>query len=366
MRIVFWENIVSSHKISYWKSLSSHDEIEFLLVVEELITEDVLEQGWELNTEGFPLIESPDIHLIREILEYRISDSFHVFSGIRAIKLVFDAFKLSLNIDGVKRILLTEKVDLYGIRKYTRRIASLFIERPWLAKYDLILGSGVGTKNWYIECGVPENRFFDFLYTTEAPIRKERKLEHSLHRFIIVSRLIPRKRVDLVIMALKELENFNWTLDIFGTGPLEVELKSLVSSLNLTEQIFFKGVRSNTELLKIMPSYNTLVLASRHEGWGVVINEALHSGLRVVCSDVCGGSILLNSDVLGSTFKQGDVIDLTSNLKNDILSSRESLREFRLKYLKNLTGEAVAKYLVDIINYNWYCKGSRPLPPWER
>src|SRR5437870_11248743 len=60
-----------------------------------------------------------------------------------------------------------------------------------------------------------------------------------------------------------------------------------------------------------MDSADLLVLPSRYDGWGAVINEALMSGIPAICSDNCGAADLVRSSVqLGAVFRAGSAIDL--------------------------------------------------------
>ena len=50
----------------------------------------------------------------------------------------------------------------------------------------------------------------------------------------------------------------------------------------------FAGHQSQEELAKLYAASNTFILASTNEVWGLVVNEALASGLHVIVSDKCG------------------------------------------------------------------------------
>ena len=50
----------------------------------------------------------------------------------------------------------------------------------------------------------------------------------------------------------------------------------------------FAGHRNQEELAQLYAASNTIILASTNEVWGLVVNEALASGLHVVVTDKCG------------------------------------------------------------------------------
>lgn len=106
------------------------------------------------------------------------------------------------------------------------------------------------------------------------------------HRYLYVGQLIERKRVDAIIDAYFQIAMPDDELTIVGEGPLRQELVRLAATrgprVKLAEHI------DNREMPLVMARNHTLVLASRREVWGLVVNEALASGMHVVVSDNCG------------------------------------------------------------------------------
>jgi glycosyltransferase involved in cell wall biosynthesis len=108
------------------------------------------------------------------------------------------------------------------------------------------------------------------------------------HRFLYVGQLIERKNVATVIQSFSEIKNDNDTLTIAGDGPLSQELKNLSATLGILDSVNFVGHKSQEELAALYATSNTVILASTNEVWGLVVNEALASGLHAVVSDRCG------------------------------------------------------------------------------
>ena len=108
------------------------------------------------------------------------------------------------------------------------------------------------------------------------------------HHFIYVGQLIKRKNVENIILSFAAIKNSRDTLTIVGDGLLFANLKKLVASHGLSDSVFFTGHLNKEELAKVYSKSNTLILASTNEVWGLVVSEALASGLHVVVSDKCG------------------------------------------------------------------------------
>jgi 1,2-diacylglycerol 3-alpha-glucosyltransferase len=79
-----------------------------------------------------------------------------------------------------------------------------------------------------------------------------------------------------------------WDLVLLGDGPLRETLNSQLTALNLRSHVHLPGFKQYEEL----PVYYGLAKAFIHtstiEQWGLVINEAMASGLPVLVSNRCG------------------------------------------------------------------------------
>lgn len=99
---------------------------------------------------------------------------------------------------------------------------------------------------------------------------------------IFVGRLIKDKRVDLLLLAVKDL---NLKIAIIGDGPEKNRLISLAHELGL-DNVFFKGFLDKDEdIYSYMKSSKMLVLPSVREGFGIVVLEALACGCKVITSN---------------------------------------------------------------------------------
>ncbi len=109
----------------------------------------------------------------------------------------------------------------------------------------------------------------------------------KVHRYIVVARLVARKNVRSVLLAFAALPE-SARLEIVGDGPERAALEHLTHALDLEDRVRFSGEMAEEGVLKRLAASQTLVLASREEVWGLVVNEALAAGLHTVVSDRCG------------------------------------------------------------------------------
>jgi 1,2-diacylglycerol 3-alpha-glucosyltransferase len=79
-----------------------------------------------------------------------------------------------------------------------------------------------------------------------------------------------------------------WELVLLGDGPLRPALYSQIAALGLKEHVFMQGFKQYAELPVFYGLARAFIHASTTEQWGLVVNEAMASGLPVLVSNRCG------------------------------------------------------------------------------
>jgi glycosyltransferase involved in cell wall biosynthesis len=104
---------------------------------------------------------------------------------------------------------------------------------------------------------------------------------------VFIGYLIPRKRVEVIIKAVKHVKNSypSVRLAIVGNGPEDERLKRLVTTLGLEGNVSFLGEQSNVE--EYLKYAKILIIASRIEALPAVALEAMFCGTPCVLTDVC-------------------------------------------------------------------------------
>lgn len=141
------------------------------------------------------------------------------------------------------------------------------------------------------------------LFASARPgvVRKEFGFNNNLKLIGMVGQIAPHKGNDLFIRSAslisKQDSNTRFLLvgDDFQNGKYIEELKQLSHDLGVDDKVFFLGPRSN--IPEIIKDLNVFVLASKNESFGLVLVEAMASGVPVV-STPAGGSakeIIINN-----------------------------------------------------------------------
>ena len=96
-------------------------------------------------------------------------------------------------------------------------------------------------------------------------------------------------------------------LVIMGAGPLEADLKQLVSTLKLNKSVIFTGNVANAK--RYFKAFDVFALTSDREPFGMVLLEAMAADLPIICSDGGGGAEVVQE--IGRLFEFGNVETLS-------------------------------------------------------
>ena len=107
-------------------------------------------------------------------------------------------------------------------------------------------------------------------------------------RLLCVATVTPRKGHEVLVEALKQMDDLGWRCDCVGSiarDPLHASRVSLmIDSANLSQRVRLLGEIDEAALAASYAQADCLVLASHYEGYGMVVGEAISRGLPVVCT----------------------------------------------------------------------------------
>lgn len=173
-----------------------------------------------------------------------------------------------------------------------------------------------------IQNGVDETRF-----STDAPpefqVQPRPVLLHA-------GQLIARKGVDLLLKASGALqkEGLEFSLLLVGGGPDQETLEQLVRDLQLRNVHFYRSLRSD-KMPGVYRSGDALILPTLSDVWGVVANEAVLSGIPVLCSKYAGCAKELFTE--DSVFDPEDAGEFVAKLRNAVVGRLPKPDRSRIK-----------------------------------
>ncbi|MBX3435502.1 MAG: glycosyltransferase [Pirellulales bacterium] len=229
---------------------------------------------------------------------------------------------------GAGRVLLSATTEIDFRRQSVRE----WVKRRIVSQFDAALVGGARHKQYVAKLGVPaerielgydvvDNAYFaaelEKTLADASRIRRESGLPERY--FLTAARFIPKKNLSRLLQAYadyrRQAGSTAWGLVIAGDGELRPALEDEAKRLDLGDHVLFPGFAGYDQ----MPAYYGLagayVQASTSEQWGLVVNEAMASGLPVLVSDRCGCSAdLVHEGINGWTFDPYDVAGMTAAL----------------------------------------------------
>jgi glycosyltransferase involved in cell wall biosynthesis len=170
-------------------------------------------------------------------------------------------------------------------RSFPKWITALFSA---LSPNFTLLAMGKGCKGDFNRLGF-NGRCLKFSFYENYPeldtAIKDGKYSAQIVRILLVGRLIKRKNFELVLRSLRDYHGKkSIRIDIAGDGELLGQLSSIADDVMKNESItvHFHGHIEAEALNDLFKSATLFVCPSLYEGWGVVLNHALHYGLPIL------------------------------------------------------------------------------------
>lgn len=161
--------------------------------------------------------------------------------------------------------------------------------------------------------------------------------KYPKYLLLFVGQLVRRKGIIQILKALNNLLDSEIGLMIAGSGPEENNLKKICKEKNI-KNVFFEGFQQQETLASYYALADIFILPSFEEVWGLVVNEALASGLYVLSSKYAGVSYdLIKVGWNGEIFDPNNVEEIVNSIKRvkenikDIKKRRDDISKHACK-----------------------------------
>lgn len=201
--------------------------------------------------------------------------------------------------------------------------------KSWLivGLFDWAVTGGTAHRRYLTQLGFPAERVvggYDVVENSffEAGARHfrdnaVRNPELPANYFLYVGRLSSEKNVDGLLRSWNDYRasGGRWGLVLVGSGPAEKELRQTAALSGFGNEVHFAGHKKISDLPAYYAHAACFILPSTREPWGLVVNEALASGLPVIVSTRCGcAEELVQHEVNGFVFDPQEANQLLSLL----------------------------------------------------
>ncbi len=315
LRLLLWSSIPTHHQSSFFASLRARG-VDLVVHYLHRVDAGRLSMGWAAHEQlprGERYIES-SLRALELCADWR--ERIHIVPGYNQVFLLQLAWHLSdRRLPWLHwgehswprpRAYLT-----YAVKKFywqmVRRHALGALAIGELARREFI--------RWGM--GADRIRFLPYALPRVAAPQEPEKADMPMQtpRFLFLGQLCPRKGIDLLLLAMREVlaAHPDARLELAGKDQSGGSYESLAERLEISHAVCFSGAIDATRIGGVLQRSEVLILPSRHDGWGVVLNEAASLGKALIASDACGAAHhLIEPEVNGFRFPAGDRSALTA------------------------------------------------------
>lgn len=192
------------------------------------------------------------------------------------------------------------------------------VKRYRLRSFDAALVGGRVHAKYLVELGMPRDRIplghnvvdnAHFARGAEYARHHAGELRRDLglpEQYILASgRFVPKKNLARLLQAYRlyrEQGDDPLPLVLCGDGPLRANLHALADTLEISPFVRWPGFVQYDALPYYYGLADCFIMPSTVDQWGLVVNEAMASGLPVLVSNRCGASELLKPGINGYHF----------------------------------------------------------------
>ena len=351
--------VAASHPVQYqapwYRALSSIMDVK-VFFAHRITPADHASAGFGIEFEwDTPLLEGYDFQWLENVAPSPSLDHFRGCNtpGIRAelVKGAFDALVVNgwhllsywQAIRAARRagipVLVRGDSQLVTARSRIRRALKRATYPRLLRSFDACLAVGRRNADYYRAYGVPPERIGcsphcvdnDFFTRTAESarrnsnvFRRELGIPEGSAVFLFVGKLIDKKRPMDFLMALDSVRQQRtdiWGL-IVGDGPLRVRIEA--HRARHGTPCTMTGFLNQRQIAHAYAAADALVLPSTgEETWGLVVNEAMASGIPAVVSDRvgCVPDLIVEGET-GFTYPCGDAAALADRIARMALDAR--------------------------------------------
>ena len=136
--------------------------------------------------------------------------------------------------------------------------------------------------------------------------------------FLYVGSLCHNKGVDILLAAFGDTVSCFPGARLVLVGPAmgKEDYRQQAKRLGIEKKILFRGVLPTDRIGSVLAGGQVLILPSRYDGWGMVINEAASAGKAIIATDACGAAYhLVEHGINGFRVPRGDVAALAERMR---------------------------------------------------
>lgn len=384
MKVVCWHPVLTDHQSYTWEALQQAGVADLQIFILEQEHADRQAQGWvNRHAAAMPTVLIPARGWLGFVLRRlrQNKDAVHIFGSpferprlmltlLAALLMRRRVWLISEPYSPISSGYQNDNLPLLG--RIKARLRPLIYQiYGALLKHRVhgVLAISPLAVRQYAGIGIAPEKIYPFAYfvprvpaapdlSQSAPAAAT--TQNAALRLIFIGTLIARKGIDVLMAAVTASRNAGVavTLDIYGPGDGD--------RFQGDAGVRYGGMIPFGEAQGVIAGYDFLVLPSRYDGWGVVVNEALLAGVPVIGSDTAGASAVVKKWRCGAVFASADAAALADVLR-DLAADRDNqpVRQLAARQAGDALAPQVAgRYLFQILADRSNGPAPQPECPW--
>ena len=335
----------------------SYVDPEFLVKYKWEIKSNILE-GYKSYFPNYQKYKIDDFFLSFPQIEKHLKKKFDAililgWNNLHYLKAIYFAYKYEIPIILRVESNLKSKTNIF--KKIAKEILLRFFFKK--VKYFLSIGKlneeflkhyGVQKKKIYKAPYFVDNNFFE-IKRKKSLLKKKYKFFNK-HIILNVGKFIKRKNpFDFLKLAEINKKNKNLLFLMIGDGNLKKDCSEYLKK-NKIKNLKIIGFVNQNQLRDFYKMSSVLIQTSSYETWGLTINEALASGIPVICTKDCGAYYdLIKNKKTGKSYETGNINQLNNKL-NLLLKENSKIKKADInKVISKHSIENTSRSVIKII-----------------
>lgn len=367
LKVFLFTNIIAPYRLALFEQLSQ--EIDLQVLFAQIATSDRL---WDSNLDQYTFK-----HVVLPYRILRLGNAVQIITPTLLRHLRRHNFDLAIVGDNrqtaLNRLLISMLFKLQrrplltwtGITPHETRFAKshrllqkqyVWYQRSLYKQSNAVIAYGETTRRQLIQMGVDESQIFSgtqVIPSEQLPPPSRDKASLGLAGKTVtlsVNYFTYRKGLDLLIKAFRRVAGLDDVLVLVGSGPAEDDLRALASG---DDRIQFPGYQDSVDKCSWYGAADIFVLPTRHDPWGLVVNEAMTFGLPIISTEEAGCTLDLVKKENGFVIPADDVEALGIALQELLTNNemRQTMGLYSRQIIADYTTTAACNIFLDAINY---------------
>ena len=361
-RLIIITEIPSHYRLPVFNKIAMNKNISlFVIYLKENIRGRSWNIMWNLNKFDYAILKSLHITRADGAQKYISYGLVKILKQKKPDVIICDGYNHTASIQAlifsrknkIRCLLRSESND------YDRRNNYFFVElykRFMVKNFSGFIASGLSSKQYLKSLGANKNDIWIAPDSVENNWY-ERKKNHNpdnITKFLFVGRIMEHKGIFNLIKAFGSLDNETLNevhLTFIGDGDKIDELKNEIRKTQL-ENVTIVDFLQPKVLAKEYSKHDVFIMPTLSDPWGLVVNEAMASGLPIICSDRAGSARdLVISKWNGYTYDGSDFLSLKSIIEK-VLDQKdliETMGNNSLKLIKYYSSENSANGFINAV-----------------